>query len=242
MEEPGESREIQPRLVIGLVILAFGALLALESLHVLAFNIRWHDYWPVILIVLGLSKILAPRRHGRTAGFILFFIGCWFLARNLWDYDLDRFFFPAILLAVGAALVLGSLTRRHGPWIGDGTDGSAVLHPFAVLGATRSASSSQAFQGGSATAVLGSCTVDLRDAGIAAGQEALIDAVACWGGVLILVPETWAVAIQGAPILGGFHDFTRPPAGGSTQRLVVRGVAFMGGVEVRNRSEREDPR
>jgi predicted membrane protein len=240
MEEPRES-VLQPRLVIGLVVLAFGALLVLENLNVFAFNIRWHDYWPVILIVIGLTKILGRRRHGSTGGFVMLFLGCWFLARNVLGYDLDRFFFPAIVVVVGAALVLGSLTRRPGPWSG-GADGGSVLHPFAMLGGTRAATSSPNFQGGSATAVLGSCTVDLRDAGITPGEEALIDAVACWGGVLILVPETWAVAVKGAPILGGFHDFTRPPAGGSPQRLVVRGVACMGGVEVRNRPEREEPR
>lgn len=55
----------------------------------------------------------------------------------------------------------------------------------------------------------------------------------------MIAAESWAVTLKGAPILGGFHDFSRPPVGGSTQRLVVRGVAFMGSVEVRNRSERE---
>jgi predicted membrane protein len=240
MQEPRGS-QIQPRLVIGLVILALGAILALESTGVVDFHIRWRDYWPVVLIVIGLTHVLRPRRH-RTGGYVLLFLGCWFLARNLFFWNLDHLFFPFLLLIVGAALVLGSLSGggRRRPWGGSGVDGSATLHPFAILGGARAASSSQELRGGSATAILGSCVLDLRQASLLPGEEAVVDAVAFWGGVVILVPETWSVALHGMPLLGSFQDFTRPPAGGSTQRLVVRGLALMGGVEVRNRREREE--
>jgi hypothetical protein len=242
---------IQPRLLIGLAILALGVLLALESLDVFHLHIRWSEYWPVILIVLGLARILQPGRR-RGGGFIMLFVGGWFLVRNLTGYDLDRFFIPFLLLLVGASLVLCSFRsgRRRGPWTATGAcsggragaDGSASLHPFAILGRASAASSSQEFRGGSATALLGSSVVDLRGAAIPVGEEAVIDAVAFWGGVVLLVPETWAVSLQGIPILGGFHDYTQPPPGGSSQRLIVRGVALMGGVEVRNRAEPEDLR
>ena len=108
---------IQPRLLIGLAILALGALLALESLDVFHLHIRWSEYWPVILIVLGLARILQPGRR-RGGGFIMLFVGGWFLVRNLTGYDLDRFFFPFLLLLVGASIVLCSLRggRRRGPW------------------------------------------------------------------------------------------------------------------------------
>jgi hypothetical protein len=241
---------IHPRLVLGLAILALGALLALESLDVFHLHIRWSDYWPVILIVLGLSRLLRPWHRHRSGGFIMLFLGCWFLARNLTGYDLDRFFFPFLLLVVGGSLVLCSFNGRRrwtgpgrGAGFGSGADGGAAsLHPFALLGGARATSSSQEFLGGSATALLGSCVVDLRQAAIPAGQEAVIDAAAFWGGVVILVPETWSVALQGVPVLGSFQDFTQPPPGGSTQRLVVRGIALMGSVEARNRREREDGR
>jgi hypothetical protein len=250
MDNPRGS-VIHPRLVLGLAILALGALLALESLDVFHLHIRWSDYWPVILIVLGISRLLRPWRRHRTGGFIMLFLGCWFLARNLTDYDLDRFFFPFLLLVVGGSLVLCSFNGRRrwlgpdrGAGFGSGADGGAAssLHPFALLGGARATSSSQEFLGGSATALLGSCVVDLRQAAIPVGQEAVIDAAAFWGGVVILVPETWSVALQGMPVLGSFQDFTQPPPGGSTQRLVVRGIALMGSVEARNRREREDSR
>ena len=35
-------------------------------------------------------------------------------------------------------------------------------------------------------------------------------------------------------LLGGFVDKTRQPAVATEKRLVIRGVAFMGGVEIKN--------
>ena len=91
---------------------------------------------------------------------------------------------------------------------------------------------SRAFKGGDLTAVLGGCEIDLRHAAIE--EEAVIDVFAICGGIEIRVPESWTVIGRVTPILGGFEDKTRPPHEVSTQRLVIRGIVIMGGVEVKN--------
>jgi predicted membrane protein len=240
MEDPNGS-VVHHRLILGILILGLGGFLALQALGVVDFHFHMREYWPLILIFVGIANLLSPRRR-KTGGIILVALGSWFLARNLTDVDLDRFFFPFLLLVVGAALVVGAFGGGGRRQLAAGTpaDGGAVLHPFAMLGGTKTRSDSQAYQGGSATALLGSCILDLRQAAIPDGQEALVDTFAFWGGIVILVPESWSVALHGLPLLGSFHDATQPPAGGPTRRLVVRGTAIMGSVEVRNRPERED--
>jgi hypothetical protein len=47
------------------------------------------------------------------------------------------------------------------------------------------------------------------------------------------VPEEWEVVSRGLPILGGFVDNTRHTQG-AQKRLVVTGMAIMGGIEVKN--------
>jgi hypothetical protein len=36
------------------------------------------------------------------------------------------------------------------------------------------------------------------------------------------------------PVLGGVDDKTRPPQGLSQHRLTLRGIALMGGIEIKN--------
>ena len=90
----------------------------------------------------------------------------------------------------------------------------------------------QDFRGGDMTAVMGGCEVDLRQASMRV--PASIDVFVMWGGVEIRVPEDWTVELRGVPILAGFVDKTRPPAVATEKRLIVRGVALMGGVEIKN--------
>ena len=63
---------------------------------------------------------------------------------------------------------------------------------------------------------------------------AIIDVFVMWGGVEVRVPDDWTVDLQGTPMLAGFVDKTRPPALATEKRLVIRGLALMGGVEIKN--------
>lgn len=232
--EPLEKRSAQllsPRLVLGLFLVAAGVLLVLDRLGIFDAGPLW-QYWPVILIVLGLLKLFGPASCNRGGGIVLLAVGSWLLARNLTDYDLDlRTIFPLVVLVIGISLVVGALSSPR-PGRG-GVDGGATVDGLAILGGIARTNNSQSFRGGSATAIAGSCEIDLRQAAITGG-EAVIDTFAWWGGIEILVPETWAVDLRGTAILGSFEDLTRPPVGGSTQRLVIKGMTIMGGVEIKN--------
>jgi LiaF transmembrane domain len=91
-----------------------------------------------------------------------------------------------------------------------------------------------AFAGAEATAIMGGVELDLRHAAML-GDEVNIDTFALWGGIEIWVPANWQVVMQGLPLMGGFEDKTHVIGGSDPQpRLVVRGIALMGGVEIKN--------
>jgi predicted membrane protein len=104
---------------------------------------------------------------------------------------------------------------------------------FALLGGVNRRCVSQDFRGGSLTAIMGGCELDLRHASISSGQ-AVIDTFAFWGGIEIKVPQEWTVVVQGTPILGAFDDKTVRVGGDGSKVLVIKGVALMGGVDVKN--------
>ena len=59
-------------------------------------------------------------------------------------------------------------------------------------------------------AIFGGYKLDLRKATIK-GASAVIDATAIFGGIEIVVPETWNVVVRGVGIFGGYGDETHLP-------------------------------
>jgi hypothetical protein len=121
-------------------------------------------------------------------------------------------------------------------------DGYSRFSALAIMGGVARRSNSQTFTGADLTAIMGGCEIDLRQASIAPGTEAVIDVFAFWGGIDIKVPEDWIVVVRAIPLMGGVEDKTRlpnpPPA--IEKRLVISGIVVMGGVAVKNSSQRGD--
>lgn len=231
--EVDRSRWFAPRLFMGLVVITLGLLALLDNLGVIDVADPWR-FWPLALVALGLSRLLRPAgARGRFAGFLFLFAGGWILLRNLdvVHFSLIRFW-PVFVVLLGARLVWGAVTRQEGCGAG-AAEASSQLHSFAMLGGAEHQSNAADFRGGDATAILGGCKLDLRQATIKSG-EAVLDTFAMWGGIEIIVPPEWNVVIQGTPILGAYEDKRRAPQQASGPRLVVKGVVLMGGVEIKN--------
>jgi hypothetical protein len=219
----------------------------------------FRSFWPLIFILMGVSLLL--RRHddygARNAAFIWIFVGGFFLLNmNVFNFGF-RSIFPLFFILMGGLFLwrafggpryeheppvaeprpagavfqerseAGSQERRRGSYSSD-----ATFSVTAVLARVLRRNNSQEFRGGDVTVFMGGCEIDLRAASPANG-EAVIDVFSFMGGVEIRVPPDWTVVSKVNPIMGAFEDETDPPKDAS-KRLVVRGYAVMGGVEVRN--------
>ena len=89
-----------------------------------------------------------------------------------------------------------------------------------------------------AVAVMGGCTLDLRQAQIE-GPEVEITATAFWGGIDIVVPEGFHVDLRGFSFMGGRSLRLRDvPLVPGSPHIVVNAYAVMGGVGVKSRPSR----
>ncbi len=240
--ETNRTRQFSPQLIFGLLVIFLGVVFTLNNIGVIDSD-EFLRYWPAFIIAYGVVHITERQTSaGRFWGGFWIVVGSVWLLNNLdithvhfWEY------WPLILVIIGFGMMRGSFTRgrrfrRFTGAIGSeskGTDDDSVLNAVAILGGYKRSNSSQDFRGGELTAIMGGAELDLRDASIQQG-EAVIDIFAFWGGAKIRVPDDWTVVLQGIPILGGFEDKTRPPKVGTGKRLVIKGMAIMGGAEIDN--------
>ena len=238
------DRGATSQVLMGVLVIAIGLLFLLDNLDI----IDVHDalaFWPLIFIFAGVAKLLdTTTPNGYLVGLAGIGVGVTMILHRLGIiYFSWRAAWPLVLIAVGAMVVYramtGQRTARFGVAVVDGKDQmrdtvdveAQSVDVTAVLGGFERRVHTQDFRGGEVTAVMGGCTLDMRGASMTG--EAVLHVFAFWGGVTLKVPPDWTVVLQGTPIMGGFDEKTVAPPDNS-KRLVVRGYAIMGGVEVRN--------
>ena len=222
-------------MVLGSIAILLGIVFMLDNFG----YINAHDvlrYWPILLVVFGSVKAMQAGTPGsRTWGVVIAGIGVMMLLRRLDILSISLWqFWPLALVAVGGSIIWHTMTARKRVDSGGlSAEDESIVNGMAILGGFKRVNSSQNFRGGELTAIMGGVELDLRNASIKDG-EAVLNVFAFWGGVGLRVPREWTVMLQGMPILGGYEDKTLPPQGPAIQRLVIKGSAVMGGVEISN--------
>lgn len=233
------KNELQPRgmtsqVVLGLLVIGMGLLFLLDNLGILDMH-RAFSFWPMVFVIAGTVKLCDTRTQGGVLmGGGLVGIGILMMLDRMGVIDFNwRTVWPLVLIGLGVFLVTKALRGRR-PAQGvlkDGAPADSMLDVVAVLGGFERRVTSQDFRGAEVTAIMGGCALDLRGASIQG--EAVVNVFAFWGGLTLKCPPDWTVILDGTPILGGFEEKTVAPPDDS-KRLIVRGYAIMGGVEVRN--------
>lgn len=236
-----------PRLMLGAGLAIFGVVLLLGRLDIFDAG-EVLRFWPVILIAIGLQQFFNPRvaatgvRGYPVNGIIWLAVGGVLLLNNLgilhaslWDL-----FWPVVLIAIGFRLM-----RRAG---GGGPfsvqEGADVGSMFAILSGVKRVAAPEPFLGTEVTVFMGGAHLDLRQATLAPGAEAVVDLFTIMGGCELLIPPDWVVSTPIVTIMGGVDDkrivppppvidsAALPPR--SAPRLVIRGFMMMGGVTIRS--------
>jgi len=221
------------RIFWGLVLILIGGLFLLDRLGMHDFGYYISRYWPVIIILVGLSTLISSGFRRPLTGFILIGVGVVFQLRelNILAYDIWHYVWPAIIILVGISMLFRPRFRH-----GDGqapTISQADLDAAGVFCALKRRIDAPNFRGGRATAVFGGVDLDFRTAGLEGGK-ATLEATAIFGGIDIFVPRDWRVVVDGTPILGGIDEKQAPPAGEPKGTLFVKATAIFGQVSIKN--------
>ena len=244
------------RYIIGGVLVALGLLLLLSNIGLLPLNLGigsfWGfigNWWPLILVAVGLAGLVSGGFRFRLWAVILLLLGVGFQLSNLDILDAGAFLWPALIVIAGVFILLGR-HRRHRrretvavqPTGNDpvvippgnaptaGTSGSPWR---AVFGNVSERIATADFRDGAAEAVFGSVELDFRDAALADNAARLTVSVT-FGELKLRVPPDWTVHCHDVKAtLGDIVEQRRPPAPEQANpQLTITGAVTFGRLEI----------
>lgn len=221
-------------MVAGVVVITVGTILLLNQLGVLPHVVTLH-FWPVVLVVIGLIKLLSSNTAGErvvggcmiTAGVILQ-TNALGITHVTWSQA-----WPAGIILLGFLLIAHSVRGQSHP---SKLTMASEWDSFYLFGGGERQVTAKDFKGAKLFAVFGGYEVDLTRADMD-GNEAYVEANAVFGGGEIRVPVQWKVVVQGMGVFGGYDDksqYVQTDPAAPIKTLYVRGVAVFGGIEVKN--------
>jgi Cell wall-active antibiotics response 4TMS YvqF len=142
-------------------------------------------------------------------------------------------------LAVPAALAFKEKSRRELAGLPAFDEDADELDIAAIFDGLEARSRATAFRGGELLVWFGGGTLDLREATLdPAGATLRVRAI--FGGLEVIVPESWPVEVDANSIFGGVGDATDPESVDPTlPTLVLQILAVFGGATVQ--TERVSP-
>ncbi|HEX6416669.1 MAG TPA: DUF5668 domain-containing protein [Candidatus Saccharimonadales bacterium] len=221
------NRPLATRAFSGIVIIAIGVALLLNSIGVYQLNWLFENWWPMLIVLAGVAVFINNARSWLVAAFLVTLGGAYQLRElGYVDFEPWQVIWPLILIVVGAGLVF----RKS--YHGDRATEAEREDVTAILSGSGSVNTSDHFKSSTITAIMGGAKLDLRQAKIEDG--AVIEAFTFWGGIELIVPENVTIKNKMSNVMGGTDDQTSQKSDKKSPTLVISGMAIMGGVSIRN--------
>jgi predicted membrane protein len=230
----------------------FGIILVLIGGMFLIGNLVQKDVgevtWDMVLIVVGL--VLLVNAGKRLLGPALIIIGTLSLFSTLHIIrgDNSDYIFPTLVIFFGIHLLTRSkFKKKERKYSEDNMKGFYQgfteersldkIEDISIFGGGEKVFHSDAFEGGTITAIFGGSKLDLTDCKLKEGDQYL-DVTILFGGMTLIIPNSWKIQIDVVPLFGGFS--TKQARANvqiidSTAVLHIKGIVIFGGGEIKMR-------
>jgi predicted membrane protein len=194
----------------------------------------------MLLIVIGTIQILSHRE--KPIGFILVAIGVFFILPDIFylSQDFHKMFWPAILIAIGIAIIFNSKNYKNKLWGRSSFEeseytGSIFVDELNVFGGSKRRIANQQFKGGRITNIFGGAEIDLSQSDLNEGKNTL-EVICIFGGISLVVPSDWNVHVNVVSIFGEFKDKRIFIKKSDTAKgdLIIKGMAIFGGGDIKS--------
>jgi predicted membrane protein len=232
------------RVFFGVLVIVIGVLFLVDKAGIAELD-SLLDWWPSLIILYGAWRLIANRFRSLFLPLLLIFGGVVLQLRELDTADVFSTIWPAFLIALGVAIVIGGMRSRNRRQRGGSSSHSASTIIDVDLGAPADADDgtlhavagsqdrivSGDFYDGSINVVMGNGTLDMRDATIV-DKPATLEVSVVMGEVKVRVPTEWNVRIVNSSQMGDTKDTRRSQNNSDDPDLIIRGSVTMGSLQI----------
>jgi len=220
--------ELNGAVQLGIALIVVGGVLLADNFGWLDASALLRDWWPVLVILAGVSWILTGARWIGTAAIL---VGLLLLAnvQDVIEADIGSLIFPSLLVLMGVTLLNASAKVRTA----QGADGGPLR--FASV---RSGPGDRGWPAGdlAATAIFGDTRLVVGDGG--RDLEAELDritvtALSVFGEVKVDVPAGWRVENHTTTLFGDVKVPSDQPSYAEAPVVELHGLALFGDAKVR---------
>ncbi|WP_129714741.1 LiaF domain-containing protein [Pedobacter sp. SYP-B3415] len=247
MDTPIKHNQNASKAVGGIILIAVGLVFLMRGMD---FMPAWIFSWPSIVLLVGL---FAGYKSGfRYGGWLVpVGLGLIFSINHALGhgYDFSKYLFAVVLIFLGLYSIFKPSNYR--PYGKKNRPSREYTQPMAehvyktdaktfdinyIFTSRRQQVYNKHFQGGNVTAAFGGGELDLSHAGFE--KTAVLDMLTFFGGVKLIVPAHWEIQSEITSVFGGVSDNrgSSPKSDPEARILVLRGVAFCGGIEIISRT------
>ncbi|HPC35334.1 MAG TPA: DUF5668 domain-containing protein [Candidatus Marinimicrobia bacterium] len=228
------QRKISGAKIAGMVLVVLGVLLLLDNLNLIFFDLGdfLHNWWPLILILIGLNELFKANRSG---GWFLIGLGA-ILILKINDIISGPLLIAMLLILAGIILIIRP--RRFYPQEpADNSQAVSIdantINLLTVFSESTKNIISDNFSGGKIETVFGKMSVDLRLAKMQPSRCCLtVETV--FGQTIIILPAEISVEVIATPVFGQIDNQAKAISRDDNPAVLeIRAEVVFGKLEIR---------
>ena len=218
----------------GLVLVAVGAVLALNAVGLTNMDVFFDGWWTLFLIVPCAAGLFSAKdKTGNLIGLgigVILLLAC----QNVIRLDLVwKLIFPVMIVAIGLRLIFkDTFNRKSREAVRKLKEQGIPMREYCATFSGQDLDfTGETFRGAELNAIFGCIKCDLRTALIP--EDAVIDACSGFGGIDIYAPEDVNVKITSNSIFGGVSNKRKKQKTEGGVTVYINGSCIFGGVDVK---------
>lgn len=235
-----EKRQQLAKVLSGLFVVLFGVLVLLHQLEI---NVpKIFRSWELVLIMVGLV-ILVKHNFKNFGGYALIMIGSVLMLNDFYPNLISmKIIWPSIIILFGVSILIKAFTTKKSNFtmVNSEANHDSFFETSTYFGSVLKKVDTKNFTNATVSAIFGGVEIDLTDCEVK--DLAIIDIMAVFSGVTLVIPPEWEVKSELSSVLGGIED-KRVKNSSTTieqtkKRVLLRGTCVFSGVDITNFAKR----